>query len=128
MSSYTVWIEQEIERERLDAEEKEKEKEREKEILVEDKENLLLENESLKTRVTELEQIIQSLIWKSYHYRIDQIYPFCCKNGIRQTAKKFDMPIQDVIDFITECDESSGGIENAMDYKDCCSEVYGEGL
>jgi len=128
MSSYTVWIEQEIERERVEAEEKEKEKEREKEKLEEDKENLLLENESLKTRVTELEQIIKSLIWKSYHYRIDQIYPFCSKNGIRQTAKKFDMPVEDVIDFITECDESSGGIVNSIDYDDCCSEVYGEGL
>lgn len=84
------------------------------------------EIKKLQDRIKELENTIKTLIWKSYHYRFDEIYHFFNKNGIRATAKKFDMPILDVINFITECDDSTCGAENADDYNECHIELYGK--
>lgn len=87
----------------------------------------------LKNRVKELEQHIneldkknKSLIWKSYYYRFDEIYPFFNKNGIKKTANKFDMPIVDVMNFIIECDDNTFGVIGAEDYDECYLELYGK--
>lgn len=83
------------------------------------------EIQCLQNKVKELENTIKSLIWKSYHYRMTEIYSYFNINGIRKTATKFDMPIIDVINFIIECDDNDYSITLAFDYTECHIELFG---
>ena len=79
----------------------------------------------LEAKNKELEDTIKKLTWNSYHYRLKQIYDFFNNYGIKKTAKQFDMPIIDVINFIIECDDDESSITCAHDYTECYIELYG---
>jgi predicted patatin/cPLA2 family phospholipase len=94
-----------------------------KDILLEQRNNEIREKDM---EIQKLQERIKVITWKSYNDRWEEIYKFFNKNGIRQTAKKFDMPIKDVMDFIVECDDNICGLQDAFDYKECNLEVYGK--
>ena len=91
-------------------------------------ENDQAEIKYLTDRVKELESTIKIMIWNSYHYRLEEIYHYFDKNGIKQTANKFKMPMIDVINFIIECDDNECGVASAYDYNECYKEVYGDSI
>jgi hypothetical protein len=74
----------------------------------------------------ELKKTIKLMIWKSYEYRLEEIYHFFDKNGIKKTSRKFDMPITDVINFIIDCDDNECGITYASDYNEYMEEINGK--